>query len=239
MHDMSSMILRFPKPVAVPQPGFPGSDRPSPDRPSPDRIENPARVEIPGAEIPGAEIPGSEGKARLVRRRASVTTQIGFMRARGMSNTGIRRALGLSEREAVEAGVIPRRVEPNREAKIVASDAVDGCGDDGSGGRSNGLLLAEVLAAVARAGNVSGDEIAGASQGRRLTPLRQLTMYLLRELCDGASLPAIGHFLGRDHTTVHYGCRKAAGRLRNDPDFRLLYETVRASLTQPAEAADG
>ncbi len=64
-------------------------------------------------------------------------------------------------------------------------------------------------------------------------------MYLVRELCAGASLPAIGHFLGRDHTTVLYGCRRAevllardAGvrswrdgalhLLKQDPDGRLL-----------------
>jgi len=217
------MILNFPKLVTAPQPDFPGPDG----------------IEIPGAEIPGAEISGGEGKARLVRRRASVTTQIGFMRARGMSNTGIRRALGLSEREAVEAGIIPRRVELSREDRLAAPAAHCDEGRDGRPNGPGGPLLAEVLAAVARAGNVGRDEIAGVSQGRRLTPLRQLTMYLLRELCDGASLPAIGHFLGRDHTTVHYGCRKAAERLRRDPDFRLLYETVRTSLVQPAETADG
>ena len=227
MHGMSSMILSFPKSVAVPQPGFPG----------------PARIEIPGGE----------GRGSLARRRASVQTQIGFMRACGMSNTGIRRALGLSEREAVEAGIIPRlparsrsgftsaeagRVEPTGEDGVSAPAMQS---DDPSGRSSGrgGPLLAEVLAAVARAGNVGREEIVGASQGRRLTPLRQLTMLLLRELCDGASLPAIGHFLGRDHTTVHYGCRKAEERLRSDPGFRLLYETVRTSLAQHAESADG
>ncbi len=99
--------------------------------------------------------------------------------------------------------------------------------------------MVAVLAAVAQAGMVGQDEIVGASQGRRLTPLRQLTMYLLRELCEGASLPAIGHFLERDHTTVHYGCRKATMRLRGDPDFRLLYDNVKTNLAQQAATADG
>jgi chromosomal replication initiation ATPase DnaA len=99
--------------------------------------------------------------------------------------------------------------------------------------------MAEVLAAVARAGGVDRAEIVGPSQGRHLTPLRQLTMLLLREVCAGASLPAIGHFLGRDHTTVHYGCRKAAQRLRTDPDFSRRYDAIRSALAPPEGPADG
>jgi chromosomal replication initiation ATPase DnaA len=99
--------------------------------------------------------------------------------------------------------------------------------------------MAEVLAAVARAGGVDRAEIVGPSQGRHLTPLRQLTMYLLREVCAGASLPAIGHFLGRDHTTVHYGCRKAAHRLRTDPDFSRRYDAIRVELAPLEGPADG
>jgi hypothetical protein len=186
-------------------------------------------------------MPGGDGRTCLTRRRASVRTQIGFMRARGMSNTGIRRALGLSEREAVAAGIIPRRVIVERDTEESAHDAlpVDTPDADGPVNASRGPMMADVLAAVARAGNVSREEILGASHGRRLTPLRQLTMCLLRELCSGASLPAIGHFLGRDHTTVHYGCRKATLRLQSEPGFRLLYESVRTSLAQPAMPADG
>jgi chromosomal replication initiation ATPase DnaA len=99
--------------------------------------------------------------------------------------------------------------------------------------------MAEVLVAVARAGGVDRAEIVGPSQGRHLTPLRQLTMLLLREVCAGASLPAIGHFLGRDHTTVHYGCRKAAQRLRTDPDFSRRYDAIRSALAPPEGPADG
>ncbi|MHA1599975.1 MAG: helix-turn-helix domain-containing protein [Alphaproteobacteria bacterium] len=161
--------------------------------------------------------------------------QVGFMRAHGMSNTGIRRALGLSEREAVEAGIIPSRADVKyRVSKSASADkktiAVRVESDDGPASKPSGPLMAEVLAAVAQAGEVSSDEIVGASQGRRLMPLRQLTMYLLRELCVGASLPAIGYFLSRDHTTVHYGCRKAEQRLRSAPDFRALHDRVRDSL---------
>lgn len=216
MHHMSSVILSFPNIVVLPQPGFPGSDASDHSR--------------------------GGGRVRPPRNRVSVQRQIGFMRAHGMSNTGIRRALGLSEREAVEAGIIPSRADVKSQESVSAPEgkepiAADDESDDGPARRPSGPLMAEVLAAVAQAGEVSSDEIVGASQGRRLMPLRQLTMYLLRELCVGASLPAIGYFLSRDHTTVHYGCRKAEQRLRSAPDFRALHDRVRDSLV-PGAAYD-
>jgi hypothetical protein len=184
-------------------------------------------------------------RIRPVRRRPTVLAQIEGMRAHGMSDTGIRRALGLSERQAVEAGIIPARPDtgPDGEPptpKVVAQGARERAGGRDVPGRGpGGPRLAEVLAAVARAGGVDRAEIVGPSQGRHLTPLRQLTMYLLREVCAGASLPAIGHFLGRDHTTVHYGCRKAAQRLSTDPGFARLYEAIRSALAPPEGPADG
>ncbi len=218
MHRMSSMILSFPKSVAVPPPNL--------------------------SDSKGLDAEAREGRASLARRHGSVQTQVGIMRTRGMSNTGIRRALGLSEKEAVDAGVIPSRVEADRINRTLSPDVAHSgsCSDGSQSARPRGRggpQMAEVLAAVAGAGKVGQDEIIGAGQGRRITPLRQLTMYLLRELCDGASLPAIGHFLARDHTTVHYGCRKAKNRLCGDPDFRLLYDSVRASLAHLVAPADG
>ena len=218
MHYMSSMILSFPAASTVPPTNL--------------------------CDSKGLDIQEHEGEVGLARRHGAVQTQIGVMRARGMSNTGIRRALGLSEKEAVDAGVIPSRVEADRESRVPGPDVThtETCGDDSQGARPlgrGGPQMAEVLAAVAGAGKVGQDEIIGTGQGRAITPLRQLTMYLLRELCDGASLPAIGHFLARDHTTVHYGCRKAKNRLCGDPDFRLLYDSVRTSLAHLTASADG
>jgi hypothetical protein len=52
-------------------------------------------------------------------------------------------------------------------------------------------------------------------------------MILIRQLCSGATCSAIGHFLGRDHTTVLYGLRKAGERLAKDQDFARLYQGAR------------
>ena len=146
------------------------------------------------------------------------------MRRRGMSETAIRRALGLSERQATAAGVFdmpvamvrparlilpgpPRPVQPVR-AQLVRE--------------RNGPLMIDVLTAVADAGEVTREAILGTGQARHLTPLRHLTMLLIRDLCEGASLPAIGHFMGRDQSTVREGCRRVGVRLQHDADFRLL-----------------
>jgi len=163
-------------------------------------------------------------------RRSALFAQLAAMRTSGMSDTAIRRALGLSEREAVEAGIVRRQRTEDRGQKtdFLLSPVLCPL----PSGR--GPLMAEVLAAVARASGVAETHILGASQGRHLTPLRQLTMYLVRELCVGASLPAIGHFLGRDHTTVHYGCRKAESRLAAEPAFRHVHETARKILAAKA-----
>jgi len=155
------------------------------------------------------------------------------MRAHGMSRTAIRRALGLSEREAIDAGIIGQRTEDRgQKTEDWGQPAAAFCPLSSE----RGPLMADVLAAVARASGVAETHILGAGQGRDLTPLRQLTMYMVRELCSGASLPAIGHFLGRDHTTVHYGCRKAERRLAIEPAFRDLHETARDILA-PSTAA--
>lgn len=203
----------------------------------------PTRPAVPRAS--GGAAGTADGRRRLARRRAAVLAQIDAMRARGMSDTAIRRALGLSERQAVEAGIIPRRADLGHDTAPPAANPPAATADaarqrtGGRGRGASGPLMVEVLTAVAQAGGLSRDEIIGAGQGRRLTRLRQLTMYLLRELCVGASLPAIGHFLHRDHTTVHYGCRMAERQLRGDADFRRLYETLRISLMQRGSPAGG
>ncbi len=57
-------------------------------------------------------------------------------------------------------------------------------------------------------------------------------MYLIRELCTRTSLPAIGFMLNRDHTTVLYGCRRAAALLHCDRAFRAAYLRTRRVLIQ-------
>ncbi len=55
-------------------------------------------------------------------------------------------------------------------------------------------------------------------------------MCLIRELCPGVSLAAIGEMLERDPTTVFYGCRRAETLRRRDRAFRETYLRIRHGL---------
>ncbi len=161
------------------------------------------------------------------------------MWAGGMSETAIRRALALSEHEAVACGLIWSRTA-KKTGRRPDAGARQGAGQGASGSRSGhprdkgstaaGPALAEVLKAVSRASGLTQEVLRGLGQARRLARVRQLVMYLQRELCPGTSLTAIGLFLGRDHSTILYGCRRAAARLDRDPAFRRLYEAARREL---------
>ncbi|MEO6497224.1 MAG: chromosomal replication initiator protein DnaA [Solirubrobacteraceae bacterium] len=76
------------------------------------------------------------------------------------------------------------------------------------------------------------EELLSDGRSQRITWPRQLAMYLSREHTT-QSLPAIGQaFGGRNHTTVMHACKRAAERLRSDPDVsdtvRTLSERIHA-----------
>ena len=73
-----------------------------------------------------------------------------------------------------------------------------------------------VKAAVQDVFEVSKTDIEGASKARNVVYPRQIAMYLCREL-TGKSFPQIAKSFGdRDHTTVMYGYRKIATKLKSD-----------------------
>ncbi len=148
----------------------------------------------------------------------SLEARIKAMRADGMSELAIRRALGLSETEAIDCGL----AAPAGWNCVRAERAVDA--------RHTRLSMMEVVEAVARASGLDRKDLLGRRRTRPLARARHLAMYLVRELCPGASLPAIGYLLDRDHTTVLYGCRQAAALLERDAAFRRLREQARRDL---------
>ncbi len=80
---------------------------------------------------------------------------------------------------------------------------------------------------------VTRDELLSGGRTARLAWARQVAMYLAREH-TGATLPAIGEsFGGRNHTTVMYACRKAAGRIAADPVAQALVHDLERQLTKP------
>jgi len=86
--------------------------------------------------------------------------------------------------------------------------------------------------AVCELFGLTRDELLSDGRSQRVVWPRQLAMYLSREH-TAQSLPAIGQaFGGRNHTTVMHACKRAAERLRSDPDVsdtvRTLSERIHA-----------
>ena len=140
--------------------------------------------------------------------------RIAAMRTGGMSIRAIRRALGLSEVAATAAGLLAS-------GRLVAASTPGGDATNPRG--PGGPRMPEVLDAVSRGTGIDREALIAPGQ-------RQLVMYLIRELCPGASLQAIGFLLDRDHTTVLYGCQRAAALLDRDRAFRETYLRARRAL---------
>jgi chromosomal replication initiator protein len=85
----------------------------------------------------------------------------------------------------------------------------------------------QVIDTVAKAFNLSNDELLSRKRSRKIALPRQIAMYLMREM-GNASLPQIGETLGgRDHTTVLYACEKVAVMIERDDLFRRQVHQIR------------
>ena len=97
-----------------------------------------------------------------------------------------------------------------------------------------GARMAEVLDAVSRCTGIDTEALIAPGQQRSVVRARHLIMVMIRQLCPGISLSAIGYLLNRDHSTVRYGCRRAAALLRSDPAFREFYRRTRRAVDSGA-----
>ena len=65
-----------------------------------------------------------------------------------------------------------------------------------------------------------------------ITQPRQICMYLIRELTNLSLSEIGGHFGGRDHSTVIYGCDRVRKKIETDPQFRSLLDSFVRRLTE-------
>lgn len=70
-----------------------------------------------------------------------------------------------------------------------------------------------ILSEVAIERQVSVDEILGRSATQRVSSARGDAAYRLRSLTPRPSLPRIGRWLGRDHSSVFYAIKKHVERM--------------------------
>lgn len=88
----------------------------------------------------------------------------------------------------------------------------------------------QVLDTVAKAFNLTNQDLLSRNRSKNIALPRQVAMYLLREVSN-ASLPQIGQTLGgRDHTTVMYACEKVADLIERDDLFRRQVLQIRDQL---------
>ena len=74
------------------------------------------------------------------------------------------------------------------------------------------LILEEVSSFT----GVAKDKILGKSKSKDIVHARQIMIYLITQMTD-LSLPAIGRFIGRDHTTALYARDKVAAEIQTNP----------------------
>ena len=166
---------------------------------------------------------------------------------RGMSQQAIRRSLRLSEADvaALCLTLLPRKGAPKTPSlgdiaarTLKELQILDCTGALEQRIRCQNLPMADILAAVVQVTGFSEAMLLGPRQMRPLVHARQLVMHLLRELCPGATTPAIGLFLNRDHTTVLYGLTRAGQLICNDTDFATQKHQVLALLCAWVDARE-
>ena len=77
--------------------------------------------------------------------------------------------------------------------------------------------------------NITADKIFGISKAKDIALPRQIMLYLIREMTD-LSLPEIGKFVKRDHTTVLYAINKITDQLQKDENLDLTIKDIRKTI---------
>lgn len=151
------------------------------------------------------------------RVKLPIHAQVAMMRAAGMSEQAIRRAIGGDPNDWSEDDDVHEQ----------ASDqATTPAGPWGPWLPS----MEAVFNLVVRETGIDGNVLRG-RQGPRKQPFaearpRQVMMLLLREL-TGATLPCIGWFVERDHSVVLRDIRRARALLEEDAELKALYDRVK------------
>lgn len=112
-------------------------------------------------------------------------------------------------------------------------DVADACavsaGDDG---RDRGSIGSRLLTEAAAVFGTSVPRILSARQDRATARARQAVCFVLGEVPHW-SLPRIGRFLNRDHTTVLYSIAKARAVAATNPEFAAKLREVRTRARVP------
>lgn len=86
-----------------------------------------------------------------------------------------------------------------------------------------------IIELVANYYNISTDDIKGKVRTRNIAVPRQIAMYLSRELTN-ISLPKIGEYFGKDHSTVIHACSKISELKDNDTEIKSSIDSITQKL---------
>ncbi|AZI43050.1 chromosomal replication initiator protein DnaA [Deinococcus psychrotolerans] len=90
--------------------------------------------------------------------------------------------------------------------------------------------MKDVLRTVAARYNLAAELVRGAGRMREVVVPRQIAMYLIRDLTSH-SLPEIGAFFGRDHSTVMHAISKVTDNLGKDAELTLVIDHLKRQLS--------
>ncbi len=89
--------------------------------------------------------------------------------------------------------------------------------------------MIDVLRQVAAHYGLTPDVVRGSGRAREVVLPRQIAQYLIRDLTDH-SLPEIGQFFGRDHSTVMHAINKVGDQIVKDAELREAVGTLRRAI---------
>ncbi|ADY25180.1 Chromosomal replication initiator protein dnaA [Deinococcus proteolyticus MRP] len=89
--------------------------------------------------------------------------------------------------------------------------------------------MSEVVRAAAQLFEVTTEQIRGTGRARDIVVPRQIAMYLIRELTPH-SLPEIGQYFGRDHSTVMHAVSKVSESIKKDEEMAAQVSRLRRHL---------
>ena len=103
------------------------------------------------------------------------------------------------------------------------------------------VTMTDVALTVAAKFQITPEELKGPRRHRAIAHPRWVLMLLAWEETAN-SYSQIARYLGKDHTTILYGCNKAKRRAETHPDYALAIESCREMLASKpgwkAEAAE-
>jgi chromosomal replication initiator protein len=91
------------------------------------------------------------------------------------------------------------------------------------------LEMQDILEAVSNHFSIPFDALKSQGRAKEVVLPRQIAMYLIRDLTSH-SLPEIGAFFARDHSTILYAIQKVTEQMEQDKDLATHIRDIRAKL---------